>query len=49
MCIFYPKRAENFNSISPFKIFIDEKPMLDFVEEIGSLYKENYQYWMELK
>ena len=35
--MFFPKKAETFNSISSIKEFIDEKPILDFVEGLPSI------------
>ena len=40
-CIFYPKRAESFNSINPIKIYIDEKPMMDFIDSIPKIFESN--------
>jgi hypothetical protein len=41
LSIFYPKRAETFNSINPMKVFIDEKPIIEFVENLPIMFENN--------
>lgn len=40
-CLFYPKKGETFNAISAYKIFIDDKPIFDYMEKIPSFLKIN--------
>lgn len=39
--MFYSKKAETFNSFSQYKIFVDDKAVIDFIEKIPSFLKNN--------
>lgn len=39
--MFYVKKAENFNSFSQYKIFIDDKPIIEFLEKIPGFLQNN--------
>lgn len=47
--MFYPKKAETFNSINPMKVFIDEKPIIEFVEGLPLIFSQLVPFVAEEK